>query len=285
MTESGRRFAIVTGASGGIGRATALRLSEDGYDIIAHYRTRQEAAETLREQITAKGGICWLVRADLARESDIRTLVDEVTEIVSSRRDRALSVLVNNAALLLGPSFAEASLDDFDSYFAVNTRAPFFLTQALAPLMHAGGSIVNISSAGAHFSSPGDIVYAMSKAAVESFTKNAAQALAEHGIRINAVVPGFTENGHPAFNNTDVRAYMGSHSVLGDVSAPETVAEAVAFLASNRANRTTGTILDVSGGSTLGARLRTGSSLSLRKMQDASLHTPTSPNSNAPVPR
>ncbi|WP_447587977.1 SDR family NAD(P)-dependent oxidoreductase [Microbacterium lacticum] len=255
---------MVTGASGGIGRAIALRLSEDGYAIIAHYRTRHDAVEELCERITAAGGICWPARADLATANGVQELVRQVVDVLDSRPDLPLTGLVNNAALLLGPSFASATADEFDAYFAMNTRAPFFLTQALADLMPPGGSVVNISSAGAHFSSPGDIVYAMSKAAIESFTKNAAQALAELGIRINAVIPGFTDNGHEAFHNPEIRAHMSSYSVLGDVSEPATVAEAVAFLLSDRAKRTTGVLLDVSGGSTLGARVRSTASISLR---------------------
>lgn len=257
-------IAVVTGASGGIGRAIALRLSEDGYAIIAHYRTRDGAVQELRERITATGGVCWPARADLATVDGVQELARQVINVLDSRPDLALRGLVNNAALLLGPSFASATADEFDAYFALNTRAPFFLTQALVNLMPPGGSVVNISSAGAHFSSPGDIVYAMSKAAIESFTKNAAQALAERGIRINAVIPGFTDNGHEAFHKPDVRAHMSSYSVLGGVSEPATVAEAVAFLLSDRARRTTGSLLDVSGGSTLGARVRSTNSISLR---------------------
>lgn len=268
MRKQHRRIAVITGASGGIGRATALTLCDRGYDIIAHYRSRSDAAQTLHDQITQKGRTCWLLQADLAIDDEVNTLVRNVTQILASTPEATLQALINNAALLLGPSFTTATIEEFDRYFAVNTRAPFFLSQALATLMPPGSSIVNISSVGAHFSSPGDIVYAMSKAAVESFTKHAAQALAEHDIRINAVMPGFTDNGHEAFNNAQVRAHMASYSVLGDISAPETVAKAIAFLLSDHASRTTGTILDVSGGSALGARPRTQHHISLRHIQN-----------------
>ena len=124
-----------------------------------------------------------------------------------------------------------------------------------------GGSIVNISSASAHFSSPGDIIYAMTKAALESFTRNVAEAVADRGIRANVVIPGFTDNGHPAFSDDRVRQYMSSFSVLGGVADPETVAEAVRFLISDRSRRTTGASIDVTGGSTLGARGSRGGSV------------------------
>lgn len=269
MKAPSKGIVVVTGASGGIGRATASRLADEGYGVIAHYHTRHDAAESLRAKITSSGGACWLLQANLARPDGVEVLSGGVADVLDALPGSELRGLVNNAALLLGPSFSAASVEQFDAYFAVNTRAPFFLSQALSQLMCTGGSIVNVSSAGAHFSSAGDIVYAMSKTAVESLTKNAAEALAERGIRINAVMPGFTDNGHGAFNNARVRAYMADYSVLGDVSAPETVAEAIVFLLSDRANRTTGSILDVSGGSVLGVRPRSDSSISLRQVYEA----------------
>lgn len=182
-------------------------------------------------------------------------LLTAVRNYLADDQRRELHGLVNNAGKLLGPSLTDATPAGFDNYFAVNTKAPFFLTQQLTPLMPNGrGSVVNISSAGAHFSSPGDIVYAMSKAALESLTANAAEALAARGIRINTVIPGLTDNGHPAFQDPRLADYLSSLSVLGGVAHPEQVADAIAFLLSDKAARITGAALDVSGGSTLGAR-------------------------------
>ncbi|GAA2030897.1 SDR family oxidoreductase [Yaniella flava] len=268
MSISNRRIAVITGASGGIGRATAIKLCDEGYDIIAHYHSDLLRSQELQEQIEQKGRLCWLVTADLATEEGINSLLCGVADVLDVLPNSSLTALVNNAALLLGPSFEEATVSEFDRYFAVNSRAPLFISQGIAKLMAPGGSIVNISSAAAHFSSPGDIVYAMTKATIESFTKNAAQALAGKGIRINAVMPGFTDNGHQAFKSPTIRTHMSNYSVLGGVSSPETVAEAISFLLSDQADRTTGAVLDVSGGSALGARQREKNSFSLRDLRD-----------------
>ena len=155
---------------------------------------------------------------------------------------------------MLSPSFAATSASDFDRYFSLNVRAPFMLTRHLAELMVEGGSVVNVSSAAAHFSSPNDITYAMSKAALEAMTVHAAPELARRGIRINTVIPGFTDNGHPAFDDPNVLAHMSSFAVMGGVASPSVVADAVSFLVSDQSSRTTGSSLDVSGGSTIGAR-------------------------------
>ncbi len=247
-------LAVVTGATGGIGRATCQVLGEAGYAILAQYRSDAQAALELQAQLSENGVDCHLVPADLSTAEGVDAVAVMTTMLLEAHHELELRTLVNNAAVLLGPSFDGATFDSFDRYFALNTRAPFFLSQSLVPQFADGGSIVNLSSASAHFSSPGDIVYAMSKAAVESFTKNLAEAVAPRGIRVNAVIPGFTDNGHDAFRNPDVLEYMSGFSVLGGVSDPLTVAHAIAFLASDQASRTTGAVLDVTGGSLLGAR-------------------------------
>ncbi len=140
----------------------------------------------------------------------------------------------------------------------LNVRAPLLLSQALLPLMMTGGSIVNVSSASAHISSPGNLLYAMSKTAVESMTRNLAVAVAQRGVRVNAVVPGYTDNGHPAFSDPDAMSYMSSLSALGGVAAPQDIAEAVALLLTDASRRTTGSLLDVTGGMSLSPRAQRG---------------------------
>ncbi|UAL30444.1 SDR family oxidoreductase [Nocardioides rotundus] len=248
------RVVVVTGATGGIGSAICKSLSRDGYAIIAHYRSNYGKAKALSDLIEQRGGLCFPVAADFSRADGIDRVVTAVTDLLHRNPKYRLWTLVNNAARLLGPSFSAATPEQFDQYFAINVKAPLFLSQRLTEKMATGGSVVNISSASAHFSSPGDIVYAMSKASLESLTMNMAEAIAARGLRVNTVVPGFTDNGHEAFRSHELRQYMSSFAVLGDVAAPERVADAVSFLISDRASRTTGAILDVSGGSALGAR-------------------------------
>ncbi|MBF0816243.1 SDR family NAD(P)-dependent oxidoreductase [Microbacterium paludicola] len=254
---------VITGASGGIGRAIVRGLVASGHAVVLHYHRNESAARTLAEEIGAGGARAFIAQADLTEPSGVGDLVAHVDQILEATPGLSLHGLVNNAARLLGPSFDDASPEQFDLYFALNTRAPLFLTQQLSARMSSGGSIVNVSSAGAHFSSAGDIVYAMSKAALESLTRNAAEALAPRGIRINTVIPGFTDNGHPALAVPGVREYVSTYALLGGIASPAPVADAVAFLLSPHAGRTTGTALDVTGGSTLGARPRS-SKISLR---------------------
>lgn len=253
--------AVVTGGSGGIGRSIVRKLLRDGHHVVAQYSKNEESARNLERELASCGRELVIQQADLSTANGVRVLIDAVSSILASHPRWQLRALVNNAGRMLGPSFHDTQVSDFDSYFTLNTRAPFFLTQELSKHMGAGSSVINVSSAATHFSSPGDIVYAMSKAALESLTLNAAEYLAVRGIRINSVVPGFTNNGNRAFENDEVREYMSSFSVLGGVSDPDVVAEAVSFLASERSKRTTGSLLDVSGGSLLNVKHHSSMSL------------------------
>ena len=247
-------LAVVTGSTGGIGSAVCRALTDSGYAVLAHYGTRDSRARELEADLTARGGRCHLVSSDLRTTAGVDRVSAAARDLLAEHPEYWMAALVNNAAKLLSPAFGDTRPADFDEYFAINTRAPFFLSQQLTQLMEHGGSIVNVSSASAHFSSPGDITYAMSKAAVESLTRNMAEAVAPRGVRVNAVIPGFTDNGHPLFQNEAARTYMSGFSVLGGVSEPETIAEAIVFLVSDASRRTTGAVLDVTGGSILGAR-------------------------------
>ncbi len=258
------RLAVITGASGGIGRCIALRLAEQGFAVIVYYVKNLLSAQRVVDEIRHENGQAWLAKADLGTEVGVEALRQIVGDVLSGVPELRLTAIVNNASLMLGPQFGDVDAAAFDDYFQVNVRAPLLITQTLIPMMSPGGSVVNISSAAAHFASPGDIVYAMSKSALEALSRHSAPALAKVGVRINTVIPGFTDNGHPAFEDPTVRAHMSSFAALGGVADPIHVADAVAFLVSENAARITGVSLDVSGGSTIGARESSGQMMSLR---------------------
>ena len=266
MRPPAQPLALVTGASGGIGRAIAWRLHQDGYAVVAQYRSRAGEVEHLSERITQAGGQCWSVRADLITVEGIEKTAASVRDVLASSNALALTACVNNAGKVLGPSLGTVAPAVFDAYFAVNVRAPLLLVQDLTEDFAPGGAIVNVSSVAAHFSSPGDIVYAMSKAALEAFTRHAAEALARRGIRINTVVPGFTDNGHPLFQEPSVLNRLSEVAVLGGVAQPDSVAASIAFLLSRDASRITGATLDISGGSALGVRRGGAHGASLRDL-------------------
>lgn len=250
MTEKPKAV-LVTGATGGIGSALCEQLAPD-HLVIAQYSRNEEKALALEARL---GERVELVQADLSRQQGVESLVEQTLRVLDRHEGGTeLWGVVNAAALLLGPSFDEATPEAFDRYFAVNAKAPFFVVQALRERIVPGGSVVNVSSANAHFSSPGDIVYSMAKTALESMTRNLAELLGKDSVRINTVVPGFTDNGHPAFQDPAALVYMGSFSALGSVARADDVAESIRFLLSEQASRITGATLDVSGGSLLGLR-------------------------------
>lgn len=249
-----RELVVVTGASGGIGREICRTLAGDGFDIVAQYWRSDERMPDLVEAVASMGGHCYPVRANLNSDHGVKDVVAATFRLMDANSTLRLRGLVNNAGLMLGPDFFDADSSQFEKYMTVNVKAPFFLCQGILPRLSRGGSIVNISSASAHISSPGDIIYAMTKTALESLTRNLAVVAASAGIRVNAVVPGYTDNGHPAFRNAQTLAYMGGLSVLGGVGAPTDVARAVNYLISEAAGRMTGSVIDVSGGMTLNPR-------------------------------
>ena len=270
-TEETIPLVVVTGITGGIGKATCLTLAKEGYSLVGQYNKNEEQAKRTQDECRSLGCNFTVVSADFTTPEGVE-MVTEVAEHVLEESNSHLHGLVNNAGKMLGPGIETAKPVQFDEYMAVNLRAPFFLMQQLSRLMKPGGSIVNISSIGAHFSSSGDIVYAISKAALEALVFHSAEALGKRGVRVNSVIPGFTDNGHELFTNPTVREYMSNFSALGGIAAPHEVADAIAFLLSARASRITGSALDVSGGSALGVR-RQAESLSLRDLAQQSENT------------
>src|SRR6476620_4353424 len=200
------RTALVTGASRGIGRATALALAETGAHVLVHYGRSAQEAESLVSQIQTKGGSANAISADLGTPNGAALLAKQVLSIVGDRLD----VLVLNAGISKSARIADYTEEDFDNLFATNVRGPFFLVQQLMPVLGDGSNIIVISSLGSHavpgkpaVDTPSILAYSSTKGALETLVKNWAAILGPQGIRVNAVAPGVIDTDMSSFMKTE----------------------------------------------------------------------------------
>jgi 3-oxoacyl-[acyl-carrier protein] reductase len=251
MTGLTGRTALVTGASRGIGRAIAERLAADGALVAVHYGSNETAAKETVGAIEKAGGQAFAVRADLAGTAELDALFAGLQDGLAGR---PLDVLVNNAAVIDYTATIEgATPEAFDRLFAVNVRAPLFVIQRALPLMPDGGRIVNVSSGVTWFAIP-EVVYGMSKGALNVLTRSLAQTQGRRGITVNTVSPGITEtdmNGWLTESPEAARQVAGM-TALGRHGQPADIADAVAFFASDDGRWVTGQTLEVNGGLLLG---------------------------------
>jgi 3-oxoacyl-[acyl-carrier protein] reductase len=248
MTDLVSRIALVTGASRGIGRATARALAAAGARVIVHYGNARQEADGLVTEIRAAGGKADAVGADLAAPDGVHKLAAEVRKLVGDRLD----ILVANAGIATAASIEDQTVEEFDRMFAVNVRAPFFLVQQLLPLFGEGTSIVLLSSLAARASVGLLPAYAATKGAISTLVKHFAALLGPRGIRVNAVAPGVIDTDMSKFARSEEgRAYTLGMQALQRIGRPDDVADLVAFIASDAARWITGETLEASGGSKL----------------------------------
>src|SRR6267142_5336307 len=249
------KTALVTGASRGIGRATASALANAGAQVLVHYGRSAQDAESLVAGIRSKGGRANALRADLGTPEGPTLLAKEVRSIVGERLD----VFVSNAGISKVGTIKDHTAEDFDNLFATNVRSPFFLVQQLLPVLGEGSNIIVISSLGARavvgkpgLDNPSILAYAATKGALETLVKNWAAILGPQGIRVNAVAPGVIDTDMSNFTKTEVgREVVLGMQALKRIGNPEDVADVVAFLASDKARWITGASIPVDGGSKL----------------------------------
>ena len=230
--------ALVTGATSGIGRAVALKLAQEGAEVIVHGRDAARGAETVNEIIEA-GGTASFVAADLGETAEVQRLADDVGDV---------DILINNAGIsVFGPT-AEFEVSAFDRMFASNVRAPFILVAALAPGMAARGrgSIVSLSSMAGGVGLVGGAAYGATKVALEAMTRAWAAEYSASGVRVNAIAPGPVYT--PTPSGAEFITALGETTPMHRASQPEEIAEVIAFLASPRASYITGTTVAADGG-------------------------------------
>jgi 3-oxoacyl-[acyl-carrier protein] reductase len=242
------KTALVTGASRGMGRAAALALAAAGACVLVHYGSSAKEAEAVVAEIRKAGGRAEAVAADLSTPDGAHKLARQARSIVGDRLD----ILVANAGVSKPATIEETTVEDFDRLFAVNVRAPFFLTQQLLPILSKGSSVIYLSSLAARAVVGSIPAYAATKGAIDTMVKHFASALGARGIRVNAVAPGVVETDMSSFAKTDAgRDYALGLQALKRLAQPEDIAPVVTFLASDDARWITGDTIYVDGGSKL----------------------------------
>jgi 3-oxoacyl-[acyl-carrier protein] reductase len=248
MNKLNGKTALVTGASRGIGRASALALAQAGAQVLVHYSSREKEAEAVVAEIRKDGGKAEKVAADLRKPDGAHALAKRVRAIVGDRLD----ILVANAGVAAPATIEDTTVGDFDNLFAVNVRAPFFLVQQLLPALCKGSNIIFTSSLAARASVGTLSAYAATKGAVDTLVKHFAAALGPRGIRVNAVAPGVVETDMSSFTRTEAgREFTLGIQALKRMAQPDDIAPVVAFLASDDARWITGASIHVDGGSKL----------------------------------
>jgi len=248
MPNLSGKTALVTGASRGMGRASAVALAVAGAQVLVHYGRGANEAEAIVAEIRKTGGRADAIAADLAAADGAHKLAKQARAIVGDRLD----ILVANAGISKAATIEETTVEDFDKLFAVNVRAPFFLVQQLLPIMSKGSSIVFLSSLGAHAVVGTIPAYAATKGAIDTLVKHFASMLGARGIRVNAVAPGVVATDVSSFTKTDAgRDYALSIQALKRLAQPDDIGGVIAFLASEDARWITGDTIRVDGGSKL----------------------------------
>ena len=239
------KTAIVTGASRGLGRAIAIGLAEDGYNIVINYAGNTAAAEETKAAVEAHGVQAITVQGDVSDKAAVDALVQTAIDTFGS-----VEVLVNNAGIVRDKLMRRMKEEDWDVVLNTNLKGVFLMTQAVSPYMVKArrGAIVNISSIVGEIGNRGQANYSAAKAGVIGLTKATAKEFASRGVRANAVAPGFIETDMTAVLSDAVKQQLVADIPLGHMGQPEDIAEAVRYLVSDRARFVTGAVLDVNGG-------------------------------------
>lgn len=238
-------LAVITGASGDIGRAIARAYAQKGYKVAICFHQNKKAAEELAYEITRGGGFATAFSADLTSEQHVLLLEKEVIERMGEP-----DVLVNNAGVASQMLFTDVSLDEYDYVMDSNVKSAFLVTRAFLPYMvrNKKGCIINISSMWGQVGASCEVVYSASKAALIGMTKALAKEVGPSGIRVNCIAPGVIDTKMNANHSEEALQELVDETPLGRLGTPRDIANVCVFLASPRSAFMTGQVLGVNGG-------------------------------------
>lgn len=244
------KTALVTGASGGIGRAIALRLAAAGATVAVHFNSGEDRARETVDLIEQAGGDAFTLQADLTSVASIESLYDQLDSGLAERGHSGLDILVNNAGKGNGASIADTDEALFDLIVASNLKSAFFVTRAALPRIPSGGRIISISSMVSVAATPQGIVYSLAKAAVNAFTRSLALELGPRHISVNAIAPGATDTAlmAPIMADPAMASWIEQMTAMGRMAHPDEIAAVAFFLASPEGGWITGQTIQASGG-------------------------------------
>jgi NAD(P)-dependent dehydrogenase (short-subunit alcohol dehydrogenase family) len=252
MTKQATPIALITGASRGLGRNSALKLAARGVDVILTYKSSEAEAHAAVAEIEALGRRAVALQLDVGDSRSFAAFAERVKSALAAtwQRDR-FDYLVNNAGVGAHASFAETTEEQFDLLVDVHLKGTFFLTQKLLALIADGGRIVNTSSGLVRFALPGYSAYAAVKGGVEVLTRYMAKELGARGITVNTIAPGAIETdfgGGRVRDDAQLNAMVASQTALGRVGLPDDVGDAVAALLADGNRWVNAQRIEVSGG-------------------------------------
>lgn len=244
------KTALVTGASGGIGRAIAQRLAAAGATVAVHFNSGEDRARETVDLIEQAGGEAFILQADLMSVASIDQLFDQLDRRLADRGRSGLDILVNNAGKGNGASIADTDEALFDLIFASNMKSAFFVTKAALPRIPSGGRIISLSSMVSVSATPQGIVYSLAKAAVNAFTRSLAAELGPRNISVNAIAPGATDTAlmAPIMADPAMASWIEQMTAMGRMAHPDEIAAVALFLASPDGGWITGQTIQASGG-------------------------------------
>lgn len=247
-----RKIALITGASRGLGKSSAIKLAESGVDIIITYQKNKAEALTVAEEVEKRGGKAGIVQLDVSQSHTFSGFAEQVLQLLLEKWQRnSFNFLVNNAGIGLHASFKETTEEQFDELMNIHLKGVFFLTQKLLPLIADHGRIINLSTGLTRFSLPGYAAYATMKGGIEVLSKYMAKELGPRGIAVNVLAPGAIETDFGdglVRDNTELNKFIASQTALGRVGLPDDIGGVIAALLSDECGWINAQRIEASGG-------------------------------------